>query len=110
MTHTMEALRWKDDFHWRELQLSVSYTSYPENIPLVLRIYLEGLEQDASKVSDRIFSGCTEITLGGVRTAAEAHIRGSLYHCSTPVGIYIYTYIYTNGDFLIQHRCGKIHS
>ena len=87
MTHVVETMRWKDDFQWREFQLSVSCTSYPKHIPLVLIIYSGGLEQDTFKVPDRIFSGSTEITLGRIRTVVEAHILSSLYHCGTPAGI-----------------------
>ena len=48
---------------------------------------LGGLEQDASKGPNRIFSECTEIALGAIRTVAETHIYSSLYHHGTPAGI-----------------------
>ena len=49
-------------------------------------IYLGELEQDASKVANGISSA-----LGGIRTVAEAHIRGSLYYYCTPS---VFQYIY----------------
>ena len=44
---------------------------------------LEGIEQYVSKLPNAIFSGCTEITLGEIRTAAGAEIHGSPYHYCT---------------------------
>ena len=85
MLYTMEAqgLNVRYTCKWQEFQLSASCAFYSEYIPLALKIYFEGLEEIASNCPNGILLGCTEITLRGIRTAAEAHIRGSIYHSGT---------------------------
>ena len=43
--------------------------------------------------SQRIFSGCTEIILGGIRITTDAQIRGLLHHCGTPTSVVLITNI-----------------
>ena len=52
------------------------------------------LEQDASKVSNGLFSGSHEIILEWMWSVAGDHISDSLYHYGTIADIYIYIYIY----------------
>ena len=62
----------EDNNYWFMYFLPWIYSAGTENI-------LGVIEQDASKVSNGIFSDCTNITLGGIWTTAGAEIYGSVY-------------------------------
>ena len=104
----------EDNNYWFMYFLPWIYSAGTENI-------LGVIEQDASKVSNGIFSDCTNITLGGIWTTAGAEIYGSLYQYWTmtdksgskifikPLYIHTVVVVYPTTDMSFGYLFGSLY-